>query len=352
MKKTFTKLMILFGAMHMLTGCKVVKENPVILPNVALDINDRHVIFPYLAKGKTGLFKLDLDSEEVSMWLKPTEGLIYAPKYAIDGCSLTYVASETINGRRSNVIYLMDQEAGSKKEILRLYTYIIDTALKQGSGRIYFTSAAVLGNSSPLAKPGAKIMDVYSVDTTGHDLRNETDLGAYSIGGNLAFSPSGEHLFFSVIRIDPEHRIDKKKSGPYSYNLRTKQETSLSPVNKDSLHNKIDNNFLEKFLRPVPARDPGTFFLLSATTVYKVNMHDMRGEFFYTQSEDDRVKHRYQVQSFIPFHLDRKYLMMKQTGEKDSSFFILNERGEVIKVITPDMEQFRQYFDDVIAIQK
>lgn len=38
--------------------------------------------------------------------------------------------------------------------------------------------------------------------------------------------------------------------------------------------------------------------------------------------------------------------MLKQTGKNETSFFILNEKGEVERKITPDMEMFKKDFKE------
>lgn len=284
---------------------------PLILPNVALLPTDKEVIFPYLGSTKTGLYKLNLDLGKVQLWLHPVQGLIYSPVYSSDGCSLLYVAVEKVEGKETCIIYLVDVNEKNRKKVLELQYNIIDAAFAPDGKRIYFTTAADIGNSSPLVRAHPRQMRIYSVNIHGLDMKLEMQKTTYSIGGKLSFAKDGNTLFFqmvdnvgvdSALKRMEESNISHTDCGPFMFNVKSKELKSLVPANYKDLYNEIDNNFLLDFLSPVAANHPNEILLLSATTIYKLNLTTMQGQFFYEQSEEDRVNKRYRVQQVIPFH--------------------------------------------------
>lgn len=336
------------------SSCKMTKESAVILPNVAIDQTDNFVIFSYSTNGKTGLYKLQLDNGLVTNWVLPVNGLIFSPNYSKDGTFLIYVMTEKENNKWSNVIYMSDNSGNNKKRILSLNTNIIDATLTPNGKRIYFTTASIIGNSSPIAKPIAKEMNIYSIDIKGEDLKKETHISAYNIGGKLNFDLTGKNLFFQMFNYEKDSVIKimeekngafklHKNCGPYMFNIENKELRSLVPSNYENLHNKVNDNFLLDFLRPVPSNKTQEFFLLSGTTVYKLDLNTLKGDFFYEEPEEDRNR-KYHIQSFIPLSQQNKFLMVKQIDKNENSFFILNQKGEVERIIKPNMESFKNDF--------
>lgn len=317
--------------------------------HVAISPDGQHVLFTYSNKRQTGLFRLDLKSGEVRLLINPSSDYLYSPKYSIKTKRILYLSKEEIGKVWKQVIYISDSEGNNKRKIFEYDKNIIRATFDPSDERIYFTTASEIGNSSPLVRPHPRgNMDIFSINVDGGDMREETDFNAYVIGSDLLFNKKGDWIFFHKIELYHEllsaeessnSKVHHEGCGPYKLNIETKELKSMVPTNYQDLYLIDGNYFFPDFIYPIPDFTDEYVFLESATAVYKMDMNTMQAKLFYQQPKEE-VKKKYRVMYWSPIPNSTEYLMLKQTGKNENAFFVLNNNGEVIKKIVPDMSSF------------
>ncbi len=297
---------------------------------------------------------MDLKSGTVSMLIQPVLAYVGSPKYSPDMESIMYLSTEKVDGSWKDVIYTTDAEGKNRTRIFEHHRNIIRAAFAMNGERIYFTTASDIGNSSPMVKPHPRgNMDIFSINVEGDDVREETDFNGHTMGRDLELDQTGKYIYFQKLEPYPDFlsaeempnpRVHHDKCGPFRMNLETNELQSLVPINYQELYLIDRNFFFADFVHPVPDSSDSSIFLISASAVYKMDMNTMQARLFYQQPTEE-VKKKYRILYWSPIGNSSEYLLLKQTARKENAFFVVDQNGEVVKTIVPDMNGFLHEFD-------
>ncbi|NEN25877.1 hypothetical protein G3O08_20510 [Cryomorpha ignava] len=353
MMKQIYYILLCCMALTIMVAFEGKSNKPFMTNDAAMSLDGNYVLFTYSLKKRTGLFKLDLKTGDVSMLVQPVPGYLRSPIYSTDMESILYLTTEEVKKTWKNAIYTTDVKGHHKKKIFECQANIIRVTFGINERRIYFTTASNVGNSSPLVKPYPRgNMDIFSINLDGGDIKAETDFDAYVIGSDLAFDKSGKFIYFQKIELNrellsaqeiPDSRVHHDNCGPFRWNIEKQELKSLVPINYQELYLIDQNFFFADFVQPVPDYSDESIFLISATAVYKMDMSTMEARLFYQQKSEE-VKNKYRVMYWSPIRNSAEYLMLKQTGKNENAFFVVNQNGEVVKKIVPNMSNFMTSF--------
>jgi len=117
------------------------------------------------------------------------------PIFSPDGKKILYVSGLKNSESPQRTIYLADINSNSTKCLTPGKENITEAIFSPDGKTIYFLNAGSYGHYSPIAQSHSHDFDVYSIDTTGNNLKQWTDLKAYGLS-DLSISKDGKNLFF------------------------------------------------------------------------------------------------------------------------------------------------------------
>ena len=339
-KSLFRQLYVLLF-LGLLNSCTTSKKIPDIFPVIALTPDDKNIIFPFYIENKVRVYQLNIDSNEIITIINPRIGTVAAPFVTNIALELYYIFVENISNHYQYTIRRNEINGKNEQILLTLNQPILDIAVSPADERIYFITAKEIGHSSPIVGTAPRIMDIYSVDAQGQDMRRETTFNAYTIFGRLSFDETGRYVYLNINFIN-----DKMESGPYRFDLELKKLAYLMPNELIGLNKKfklIGSDMYKRFVLPTPSRFENIIFLNDATIVYIINKSNTGGKIFYEQEHEKKYTTQEYINYILPFNHSNRILLYKDLGSKNS-LYIINASGKIEKTIEPDTANLRKLF--------
>ena len=325
------------------SSCKTIQASVAINPSVSLTLLDADIVFSCNGNGKTGLYLMNIASGAVTEFVKPQLGSIHNPSISCDGKSIEYLFAENNNGKALFYFATTSLKSGGITKVFQFERPVSTITVSSCEDLIYFTSAQYFGHSSPINRPSAKMMELYTVSRAGKNVQRVSNFGAYVIGGDLHLEKNSNEIYLNLI-FDKDNLPD----GPYKYNLSSKTLTYLVPSNMNEIHPGVEKDFNRDFyitqLVPIPTNKSETVLLKGAYIIYALDVAKKFGRIIHEQQQNSRYKFSNTIRSLEAFHNSRDCLFFKEDS-LFGSFVIVKDNGEEIK-IPVDMAAFEKHFYD------
>ena len=176
------------------TGCSF--KNPEGISSSASISPDDSLICYVNAKGENNsIYIVNRVGVKVGEIPVPNDEEPFNPVFSPDRKEILYLSGPKKSPNPESAIYLNDVKGPHFKRLTLDKEFITEAVFSPDGKTIYFLSAGSYGHYSHVAQSHPHDFDVYSVDVTGNNPRQWTQLKAYGLS-NLAVSSDGSQLFF------------------------------------------------------------------------------------------------------------------------------------------------------------
>jgi dipeptidyl aminopeptidase/acylaminoacyl peptidase len=148
------------------------------------------------AKGKTkSIYVIDGAGTKVKEIPISNDATPFNPVFSPDSQQILYLAQTEDSDTPQSALWLVDIDGGNPRCLTPGKQNITEAVFSPDGKRIYFLNAGSYGHYSPIAQSHPHDFDIYSIDITGNDPKQLTDLKAYGLS-DLVISNDGANLFF------------------------------------------------------------------------------------------------------------------------------------------------------------